>query len=448
MSPAADSSSNTTLALNSLATLTPPSSARTWMTAPHPTLPIVATASSDKTVRVYSLTSFTLLSSIGGGHKRSVRTCAWKPHVVGESVLATGSFDASAGLWRKWERQSKDSFVDDDAMEQDMGDDGEEDDEWRFSVILDGHESEIKSVAWSAGGQFLATCSRDKSVWIWEEMEDDNFETIAVLQEHEGDVKCVAWHPSEDMLASASYDDTIRLYREDLDDWTAVAVLSGHDATVWGVDWEVVEVSPLTVGEDEETAGPAELKAQRAKLLQERVAAGPRLVSCSDDLTVRVWRRVPRDTAAAAQGKNDMPSILRNNSIEEEWVEEARLPKRHERAIYSVAWSKQTGLIASTGSDGKIVIYKEQWLAKSDPSMEADVAANGQNEGDAPAPSASSSTALTEWVVVAEAEGAHDVFEINHVIWATRRDKDRRTEDEEILVSTGDDGEVKVWTLG
>ncbi|KAK8180560.1 WD40-repeat-containing domain protein [Phyllosticta capitalensis] len=448
MSPAADSSSNTTLALNSLATLTPPSSARTWMTAPHPTLPIVATASSDKTVRVYSLTSFTLLSSIGGGHKRSVRTCAWKPHVVGESVLATGSFDASAGVWRKWERQSKDSFVDDDAMEQDMGDDGEEDDEWRFSVILDGHESEIKSVAWSAGGQFLATCSRDKSVWIWEEMEDDNFETIAVLQEHEGDVKCVAWHPSEDMLASASYDDTIRLYREDLDDWTAVAVLSGHDATVWGVDWEVVEVSPLTVGEDEETAGPAELKAQRAKLLQERVAAGPRLVSCSDDLTVRVWRRVPRDTAAAAQGKNDMPSILRNNSIEEEWVEEARLPKRHERAIYSVAWSKQTGLIASTGSDGKIVIYKEQWLAKSDPSMEADVAANGQNEGDAPAPSASSSTALTEWVVVAEAEGAHDVFEINHVIWATRRDKDRRTEDEEILVSTGDDGEVKVWTLG
>lgn len=418
------------------------------MTAPHPTLPIVATASSDKTVRVYSLTSFTLLSSIGGGHKRSVRTCAWKPHVVGESVLATGSFDASAGVWRKWERQSKDSFVDDDAMEQDMGDDGEEDDEWRFSVILDGHESEIKSVAWSAGGQFLATCSRDKSVWIWEEMEDDNFETIAVLQEHEGDVKCVAWHPSEDMLASASYDDTIRLYREDLDDWTAVAVLSGHDATVWGVDWEVVEVSPLTVGEDEETAGPAELKAQRAKLLQERVAAGPRLVSCSDDLTVRVWRRVPRDTAAAAQGKNDMPSILRNNSIEEEWVEEARLPKRHERAIYSVAWSKQTGLIASTGSDGKIVIYKEQWLAKSDPSMEADVAANGQNEGDAPAPSASSSTALTEWVVVAEAEGAHDVFEINHVIWATRRDKDRRTEDEEILVSTGDDGEVKVWTLG
>lgn len=408
------------------------------MTAPHPTLPIVATASSDKTVRVYSLTSFTLLSSIGGGHKRSVRTCAWKPHITGESVLATGSFDASAGVWRKWERQSQGSFADD----ADGDEDGEEDDEWRFSVILDGHESEIKSVAWSAGGQFLATCSRDKSVWIWEEMEDDNFETIAVLQEHDGDVKCVVWHPSEDLLASASYDDTIRLYREDLDDWTAVAVLSGHDATVWAVDWEVVEVSPLAVGADEEAIS-TELKEKRAKLLQERVAAGPRLVSCSDDLTVRVWRRVPRDTGADAQGNNGMPSILRNNSIEEEWVEEARLPQRHQRAIYSIAWSKKTGLIASTGSDGKIVVYKEQWLSPEPEPTPTDAASSDETGAQPP----STSPALTQWVAVGEVEGAHDVFEINHVIWATRRDKGRRSEDEEVLLSTGDDGEVKVWAL-
>ncbi|CAG8038208.1 unnamed protein product [Penicillium nalgiovense] len=54
-----------------LSDLTPPSQERTWLTAPHPTLPIVATCSSDKTIRVYSLTNFTLLSTITGGHKRS-----------------------------------------------------------------------------------------------------------------------------------------------------------------------------------------------------------------------------------------------------------------------------------------------------------------------------------------------------------------------------------------
>ncbi|KAF2144467.1 uncharacterized protein K452DRAFT_284782 [Aplosporella prunicola CBS 121167] len=430
--------------LKALAALTPASSARTWMSAPHPTQAIVATASSDKTVRVYSLTSFTLLSTIGGGHKRSVRACAWKPGMVGESVLATGSFDASAGIWRRWEQQKAPGMRDDEDEEETEIDvaaaataDGEEDDdEWRFSVILDGHESEIKSLAWSAGGQFLATCSRDKSVWVWEEMEDDNFETIAVLQEHEGDVKCVAWHPSEDCLASASYDDTIRLYREDLDDWTCVAVMSGHDATVWSVDFEAVEVSPLKVEEGDSE----EVSAAKKKLLQDRVAAGSRLVSGSDDMTVRIWRKIPKDTGNAGNN-NGVPSILRNNSIEEEWVQEAVLPRRHERAVYSVAWSKKSGMIASTGSDGKIVVYKEQW--RNDLGKESSEAVP-DGEGKA----GQSPSTLTEWVVVAEVEGAHDVFEINHVCWAPRRDKDRTSEDDEVIISTGDDGEVKLWTLG
>ena len=44
-------------------------------------------------------------------------------------------------------------------------------------------------------------------------------------------------------------------------------------------------------------------------------------------------------------------------------------------------------------------------------------------------------------------EASHDEYEINHVCWAARRDNGRKFEDEEVVVSTGDDGDVKVWTL-
>lgn len=267
----------------------------------------------------------------------------------------------------------------------DMHDSSDEEDGWRFAIVLDGHESEVKCVAWSAGGNLLATCSRDKSVWVWEEVGEEEYETVAVLQEHGGDVKCVAWHPEEELLASGSYDDEVRLWREDVDDWGCVAVLRGHGSTVWAVEWEGVKVQ----GEGEDEGG-----------------GGPRLASCSDDGTVRVWRRVPRERAPA---QNRLSSI-RSGSSEEEWVEETTLPQVHVRPIYSIAWSKKTGLMVSAGGDGKIVVYRE-----------------GKEKG--------------AWAVIAQVDGAHDVAEVNHVCWA------RKSEEQEVIVSTGEDGAVKMWTV-
>src|SRR5437762_2506817 len=91
--------------LHHIADLTPPCPARAWHTAPHPTLPLVATSSADRAVRVYSLRNFRQHSIVEGGHKRSVRASAWRPSHGSSSgsvaaVLATGSFDASVGIWR------------------------------------------------------------------------------------------------------------------------------------------------------------------------------------------------------------------------------------------------------------------------------------------------------------------------------------------------------------
>lgn len=423
-----------------LSAFKPQINSRAWSSTPHPHLPIIATACSDKTVRIYSTVNFQQQSTISGGHKRSIRSCAWKPNNVGESVLVTGSFDASAGIWRRWEEGAGKGAPprETDFTASLTGGDGvsdDEDEEWRFAVILDGHDSEIKSVAFSTTAPLLATCSRDKSVWIWEELEDDNFETVAVLQEHEGDVKCVAWHPDEPLLASASYDDTIRLWREDADDWACCTLLNDHDGTVWWVEFEGADRPGL------KDFSSAESEAQIA-YQEARHKAGPRLMSCSDDQTIRVWRRTPKDIPENGTGSAKMPSIWKNKNFEEEWLEDSRLPKAHERSIYALSWSKRTGRVVSSGSDGKIVVYEERWK----PASNTDVAMTDdtqmmQKTSDETQP------ALSEWVVIAEIDNAHDVFEVNHVVWAPRADKGKVHDNEEIIISTGDDGQVNAWTL-
>ena len=118
-------------------------------------------------------------------------------------MLATASFDASTAVW------------------------AERGGDWECVAVVEGHENEVKSCAWSPSGALLATCGRDKTVWIWEVQPGFDFECVAVLHGHAQDVKQVRWHPTEDVLVSVSYDDEIRVWEEDPggDDWSCARAL-------------------------------------------------------------------------------------------------------------------------------------------------------------------------------------------------------------------------------
>jgi hypothetical protein len=61
------------------------------------------------------------------------------------------------------------------------------------------------------------------------------------------------------------------------------------------------------------------------------------------------------------------------------------------------------------------------------------------------------SSLRTEWFVLATIDAAHGIHEINHITWTKRAGRKRQDTtgpgDDEILVSTADDGSVKVWTI-
>ncbi|KAK4133023.1 WD40 repeat-like protein, partial [Trichocladium antarcticum] len=433
---------------------TPDLYTRAWSSAPHPSRPLLATAH-HKSVTVFSLADFSRHSVLTGGHARSVRTAAWRPGMDGGMRgrrlglglgLVTGSFDATAGLWSFGGDGDGDGFGREVRGGGDADADADAGDrEWEFDLVLEGHENEVKGLAFSAGGQYLATCSRDKSVWIWEDVgagdgggeEDDEWETVAVLNEHDGDVKAVAWcpavpnakargrHYSADVLASASYDNTVRIWREDADgEWVCVAVLEGHEGTVWGLQWEG---RPRADGRF------------------------PRLLTFSADQTIRVWSLKQEeeeeeekegeadDEAGHQQGANPfrsgfggLPNTMRR-SLKEEWHCTAVLPKVHTRDVYSAAWSAETGLVASTGSDGLIVLYAE------DESMPEDTTV--ASPGTEPGPTSS-------WRVLDTVSLAHGPYEVNHITWCKRYDPGAEAKGkEEMLVSTGDDGVVRPWQV-
>ena len=92
---------------------------------------------------------FTHTVTIPTGHTKTVRAVAWSPS---GKTLATASFDSNIGIWEQEEN----------------GDEEGEKGEWECMSLLEGHETECKSVAYSPAGNLLASCSRDKTVWVWE----------------------------------------------------------------------------------------------------------------------------------------------------------------------------------------------------------------------------------------------------------------------------------------
>ncbi|GAA6017682.1 hypothetical protein JCM11491_001167 [Sporobolomyces phaffii] len=418
---------------------------RAWSLDWSPSEPTLASCSSDKSVRLYSYLppsqpaaspdgQFHLASTIPTSHTRTVRNLSFAPT---GTTLATASFDSTVGIWCKVNEAGLDDDGDNDARATADGA------EWEAVDPLEGHESECKSVAWSGDARLLASCSRDKSVWVWEAVGPAEFECLAVLMEHSQDVKCVTWHPSEELLASSSYDDQIHLYAPDPydDEWTLVHKLSpAHSGTVWSVSF-----SPC----------------------------GNFLASTGDDLVLKIWQRFELGTADlgnAGEAKREEGGLMGpwsragvriGHKERFEWREVVRLERVHERSVYSLDWKRGgvaedrggLGRIATCAGDGKIRIF--QVTRSSSPERDA-------------APT------VTELVTL---EDAHGLSDINSIKWCTlspakaastlrsleggEEDADAGEQEEgtpddvdsrwkgceDWFATAGDDGLIKVWRI-
>ncbi|MBA2591554.1 MAG: WD40 repeat domain-containing protein [Gammaproteobacteria bacterium] len=98
---------------------------------------------------------------------------------------------------------------------------------------LTGHGGWVRSVAWDARGERLASGSGDHTVKLW----DAGSETLLwTLRGHEDWIRSVAWDTRGDQLASGSSDQTVRLW--DATSGQLLRTLPGHDAGVMSIAWD------------------------------------------------------------------------------------------------------------------------------------------------------------------------------------------------------------------
>lgn len=113
---------------------------------------------------------------------------------------------------------------------------------------MDNHLACVNSVRWSNGGKYLASGGDDKLIMVWGismapgapgKHKAETWRCLSTLRGHAGDVLDLAWSPLDKWLASCSVDNTIII-------WNAekfpemVSVLNGHTGLVKGVTWDPV----------------------------------------------------------------------------------------------------------------------------------------------------------------------------------------------------------------
>ncbi|KAJ0180756.1 hypothetical protein K1T71_004160 [Dendrolimus kikuchii] len=93
---------------------------------------------------------------------------------------------------------------------------------WRCLATLRGHAGDVLDLAWSPLDKWLASCSVDNSIIIWNA---EKFpEMVCVLNGHTGLVKGIAWDPVGKYLASQSDDKSLRVWKTA--DWAQETVIT------------------------------------------------------------------------------------------------------------------------------------------------------------------------------------------------------------------------------
>lgn len=280
-------------------------------------------------------------------------------------------------------------------------------------TIGNAHDDLIHDAVLDYYGKRLATCSSDKTIKIFEIEGTENYKLTETLVGHDGPVWQVAWaHPKfGSILALCLYDGKALIWKEQPEtrQWSIIAEHTAHQASVNLVSWAPHElgavllctlsdgkVSVVDFNDDGTTLhiifdahAIGVNSASWSPVLNESVR---RFASCGSDNLTRIWKWDPREKIYAEEAKLEghtdwvrdvawSSSVLVKSYIatasqdrtviiwtqeggSDNWEKQLLTTEKFPDVCWRCAWSLSGNVLAVSGGDNKVSLWKESLLGK------------------------------------------------------------------------------------